>query len=67
MVIIVKRLGGGRLLGAFLARRNIINTWQPRSYDSTYEGNLVSTASALVCISVIEECNLMHNAQKIGT
>jgi 4-aminobutyrate aminotransferase len=52
-------------LGATVARHDLM-TWPPGAHASTFGGNPVSCAAALVTIALLEE-GLMENAARMGT
>lgn len=66
VVAMAKGIAAGMPLGAFLAKREVMDAWESGSHGSTYGGNPLSTAAALASISVIEEGSLIDNAQKVG-
>jgi 4-aminobutyrate aminotransferase len=64
IVISGKGIASGMPLGAMTARSEVM-TWSKGSHGSTYGGNPVSCAAALVTIDLIEG-ELQANAAKIG-
>lgn len=64
IVTVAKGLASGLPLGAFISRASIMN-WQPGSHASTFGGNPIACAAALVTIDLVET-ELMSNAKKMG-
>jgi len=61
-----KSLASGMPLSAMIAKEAIM-TWPPGAHGSTFGGNPVSTAAAQATLDVVEEENLMQNAERIGS
>jgi 4-aminobutyrate aminotransferase len=59
-----KGIASGMPLGAMIAREDLM-TWELGAHGSTYGGNPVSCAAALVTIRLIEE-GLLANAGTVG-
>ena len=59
-----KGIASGMPLGAMIAREDLM-TWELGAHGSTYGGNPVSCAAALVTIRLIEE-GLLANAETVG-
>jgi 4-aminobutyrate aminotransferase len=62
---VAKGIASGMPLGATVARYDLM-TWPPGAHASTFGGNPVSCAAALVTIALLEE-GLMENAARMGT
>jgi 4-aminobutyrate aminotransferase len=61
---VAKGIASGMPLGATVARAEIMN-WPPGAHASTFGGNPVSCAAALVTIELLEQ-ELIDNAARIG-
>jgi 4-aminobutyrate aminotransferase len=61
---VAKGIASGLPLGATVARADLMN-WVPGSHASTFGGNPVSCAAALVTIALLEE-SLVENAARMG-
>jgi ornithine--oxo-acid transaminase len=67
IVIIGKALSGGFYpVSAILADEDILGLIQPGEHGSTFGGNPLGAAVAKTALDVIEEENLIENAQKMG-
>lgn len=67
IVIIGKALSGGFYpVSAVLADKEILGLIQPGEHGSTFGGNPLGAAVAKTALEVIEEENLIDNAQKMG-
>lgn len=64
ILCLAKGVASGMPLGAIVARADLMR-WGPGSHGSTFGGNPVSCAAALVTIDLIEK-ELVHNAAKQG-
>jgi 4-aminobutyrate aminotransferase len=62
---VAKGIASGMPLGATVARHDLM-TWPPGAHASTFGGNPVSCAAALVTIALLEE-GLVENAARMGT
>ena len=60
-----KGIASGMPLGAMIAKDEKM-TWTVGTHGSTYGGNPVSCAAALATIDVIQEEQLLENADKVG-
>ena len=65
VVLISKAIAGGLPLSAVVAKKEIM-TWGPGSHASTFGANPVAAAAALATISMIEDRELLRNADKVG-
>ncbi|HEY7389430.1 MAG TPA: acetyl ornithine aminotransferase family protein [Bryobacteraceae bacterium] len=61
---VAKGIASGMPLGATVARTELMN-WPPGAHASTFGGNPVSCAAALVTIALLEE-DLVNNAARMG-
>lgn len=64
ILAVAKGIASGLPLGATVARADLM-TWPPGAHASTFGGNPVSCAAALVTIALLEE-ELMENATRMG-
>jgi 4-aminobutyrate aminotransferase len=64
VVCLAKGIASGLPLGAFVARAEQMS-WPPGSHGSTFGGNPVACAAALVTLDLLEE-GLMENAARVG-
>jgi len=60
-----KGIASGMPLGAMVARADLM-TWPPGAHASTFGGNPVACAAALVTIALLEE-ELLENAARMGS
>jgi ornithine--oxo-acid transaminase len=66
-LILGKALGGGMLpVSMFLARREVMEVFQPGDHGSTFGGNPLSSAVALEGLKVLEEEGLIAAAAELG-
>ncbi len=63
---LAKSLADGVPLGALLATPKFSDVFTPGSHGSTFGGNPLSCAAALAVLEVIDEENLIENAEKFG-
>jgi len=66
VVTLAKGLGGGVPVGACLTAGKAAGLFRPGNHGSTFGGNQLATAAALTTISVIEEDQLIANAESVG-
>ncbi len=64
ILAVAKGIASGMPLGATVARASLM-TWPPGAHASTFGGNPVSCAAALVTIALLEE-ELVANAARMG-
>jgi 4-aminobutyrate aminotransferase len=64
ILAVAKGIASGLPLGATVARADLM-TWPPGAHASTFGGNPVACAAALVTIALLEE-ELMANAARMG-
>jgi len=65
VMALAKGIASGMPLGATVARADLM-TWPPGAHASTFGGNPVSCAAALVTIALLEE-ELVNHAARMGT
>ena len=63
---LAKGLGNGIPIGACLAAGPAAELFKPGNHGSTFGGNPLACAAALVTLAIIEEEHLMENAVRIG-
>jgi 4-aminobutyrate aminotransferase len=66
MIAIAKAAGGGLPLGAMLAKREIVDAWEPGSHSTTMGGNPVACVAGLATLETILTENLHHRAVTQG-
>ena len=66
VMALAKGLGSGVPIGACLARGAAAEVFKPGSHGSTFGGNPLACATALVTLDVIEEENLLENVRVRG-
>ena len=65
ILLVGKGIASGMPLGAMVAREDLM-TWEIGAHGSTYGGNPLSCAAALVTIDLIED-GLVENAERVGS
>lgn len=66
-LIVGKALGGGLLpVSAFLARRDVMNVFEPGSHGSTFGGNPLAAAVGLEAINVLIDDKLVERSADLG-
>ena len=63
---LAKALGGGVPIGAFLAKEEIADSFEPGDHGSTFGGNHLATRAAYTTITTIMEENILENVKKIS-
>jgi len=67
-LIVGKALGGGLLpVSAFLARRGLMDVFEPGSHGSTFGGNPLAAAVGLEAIRVLNEEGLIDRSERLGS
>jgi 4-aminobutyrate aminotransferase len=66
IMVCAKGIASGFPMAGIVSRHEIYSQWKPGKHGSTYGGNPVACAAALASIKVIEEENLLENAEKSG-
>jgi 4-aminobutyrate aminotransferase len=64
IIALAKGIASGMPLGAMVARAELM-TWKPGAHASTFGGNPVAVAAALVTIELLEQ-ELIDNAARVG-
>ncbi|MGH2958062.1 MAG: aspartate aminotransferase family protein, partial [Solirubrobacterales bacterium] len=67
VVTLAKALGGGLPIGAMLAAEHCAGALQPGYHGSTFGGNPVATAAALVAFELLADPGLQANANDLAT
>src|SRR5207302_6997156 len=67
IMVMAKGLASGFPLGAFIAREDIADAFQPGEHMSTFGGNPVSCAAALATIEVMLDEGLPERAARLGS
>ena len=66
-LILGKALGGGMLpVSAFVARKDVMDMFNPGSHGSTFGGNPLAAAVGLEALKSLEEENLTHRSAELG-
>jgi 4-aminobutyrate aminotransferase len=66
VLITAKGIASGLPLGAFMARAELMERWEPGAHGSTYGGSPVPCAAGLATLEVIRSEGLLANATKQG-
>lgn len=66
MIVMAKAIASGLPLGALLAKKELMETWDPGAHGTTFGGNPLSCVAGLASLNVIIENKLAKNAEKIG-
>ena len=66
IMTLAKALGGGVAIGAMMASEEVAASLIPGKHASTFGGNALVCAAAVAVIEVIEEENLLQNADELG-
>lgn len=62
-----KALGGGIPIGAVCATAEVASAFEPGDHGTTFGGNPFATAAGLAVLNILEDENLIENANKMGT
>lgn len=65
ILLTAKGIGSGLPIGAMVARRDLMEQWGPGAHGSTYGGNPIACAAALVTIDLLRD-GLVANARTRG-
>ncbi|WP_320178364.1 aspartate aminotransferase family protein [Roseovarius pacificus] len=65
LLLVSKTMGGGLPLAAVIIR-NQFDTWSPGDHVGTFRGNLLSCASGLASIEVIQKNGLVERSKNLG-
>lgn len=66
VVCLAKAFGGGLPLSAVIAKKKLMDQWDPGAHGSTFGGNPVAIAAGHATLDIILRKELMSNAHKIG-
>ena len=66
LATIGKALGGGIPIGATIAKKEMMDTWEAGGWGSTFGGNTLAAVAGHATISLIQEERLDRNAAKMG-
>jgi len=66
VILLGKAIASGMPLSAIVAKKEIMNSWNPLAHSFTMGGNLVSNAAALATIAVIKEEKLIEKSKEMG-
>lgn len=66
IMTLAKALGNGIPMGAVMATEKVAQAMEPGDHGTTFGGNPISCAAALATIAVIEEEDLLNEAQRKG-
>ncbi len=66
ILCLAKAIASGFPLGAIISTKALMDKWLPGAHGGTMSGNPVTCAAGLATLQVIEEENLMENAQQQG-
>lgn len=66
VLTIAKSLGGGIPIGALIAKEKIASSFKPGDHGSTFGGNPLACAAAIVNLKVIQEEDLVGKSQEKG-
>jgi 4-aminobutyrate aminotransferase len=67
IVCLAKGLASGVPIGAVVAHRDVMSRWVPGAHASTFGGNPLACAAAIATLEVIEEEDLMIQAETLGS
>jgi 4-aminobutyrate aminotransferase len=67
ILVMAKGIASGLPLSGIMARRSLLAAFAPGTHGGTYGGNAVACAAALATLDVIEDENLVANAERLGT
>lgn len=65
IMTLAKGLGSGMPIGAFVARKSLMEQWFPGAHGNTYGGNPLACAAALTTLDLVET-EYVHNARQMG-
>jgi len=66
IMTLAKGLGSGMPIGLVVAKKSIMERWQPGAHGNTYGGNPVCCAAALATLELVEH-EYMANAASVGS
>jgi 4-aminobutyrate aminotransferase len=67
ILVMAKGIASGLPLSGIMARRSLLAAFAPGTHGGTYGGNAVACAAALATLDVIEDEQLVANAERLGT
>jgi 4-aminobutyrate aminotransferase len=66
IVTLGKPLGGGLPIGGCLAPKELMDSWEPGAWGSTFAGNMLSSVAGIATLDIITKERLHENAAKMG-
>ena len=66
IVCFAKGIASGLPLGGIIGREEVIGVWEPGAHGSTFGGNPLAMVAASATLQVIEEENLLAQAEETG-
>ena len=66
VLVMAKGIASGLPLSGIMARRELLDAFEPGTHGGTYGGNAVACAAALATLDVIEEEQLVERAERLG-
>jgi len=66
ILTVAKALGGGVPIGAFLAKKEVADAFEPGDHGSTFGGNHLATTAAYTTLKIILEDNILDNVRQMG-
>ncbi len=66
ILVMAKGIASGMPLSGIMAKRSLLEKMLPGTHGGTYGGNAVSCAAAVATLDVIQEEDLVANAEKMG-
>jgi 4-aminobutyrate aminotransferase len=66
ILVMAKGIASGMPLSGIMARRSLMDKFTPGTHGGTYGGNAVSCAAAVATLDVIQDEDLVANAEKMG-
>ncbi|MCK4777791.1 MAG: aspartate aminotransferase family protein, partial [Actinomycetia bacterium] len=67
IITLAKGLGGGLPIGAFVAKNEIADAFEPGDHGSTFGGNPLVCSAANAAIDIIQEEDLLKNSAEMGS
>jgi len=69
VITLAKSMAGGFPLSAIIAKREIMDKWEPGAHGTTFGGHPVSCAAALAVLDILSEDNgkLLKQVEELGT
>jgi 4-aminobutyrate aminotransferase len=66
IIVMAKGIASGMPLSGIMAKRSLLEKMLPGTHGGTYGGNAVSCAAAVATLDVIQDEDLVANAEKMG-